>query len=51
VAVHPDLPLPHAAHVQGHRRAAGRRGEVGLERSAAKKVQNCKVQQKWKRNS
>jgi len=31
VAVHPRLALPHAAHVQGHRRGAGRRVEVGLK--------------------
>jgi hypothetical protein len=31
VAVHPRLALPHAAHVQGHRRVAGRRVEVGLK--------------------
>jgi hypothetical protein len=29
-AVHPRLALAHAAHVQGHRRVAGRRAEVGL---------------------
>lgn len=29
VAVHPRLALPHAAQVQRHRRAAGRRVEVG----------------------
>lgn len=32
VAVHPRLALPHAAHVQGHRRVAGRRVEVGLKK-------------------
>ena len=31
VAVHPRLALAHAAHVQGHRRVAGQRVEVGLK--------------------
>lgn len=34
VAVHPDLALTHAAHVQGHRSVAGRRVEVGLIKSS-----------------